>query len=288
MAVPIVYTNFVPPAIDAGNLNTINNVIYTVLGDGTNAPANGADVRNNTGTTTAINSGDAATLASATALPGRLLGVQRFTANGTYTPTAGTTRVIIEAVGGGGAGGGAATTGAGQYSAGAGGGSGAYSVGLFTSGFSGLAVTIGTGGTGVSAGTGNNGGTTSVGGIITAPGGLGGPTVASSAGPSLSGGGAPGAVGVISGGTTIKLSLGISGGYVALSTAATTTAFGSPGAPSPLTGAGAGITANIDGSTPVAGAFGAGGGGGSNNASLGVARTGGAGANGVVIIYEYS
>lgn len=49
MAVPIVYNNFVAPAIDAGNLNTVNNVVYTVIGDGTNAPASAANVRTNLG-----------------------------------------------------------------------------------------------------------------------------------------------------------------------------------------------------------------------------------------------
>lgn len=49
MPVPIVYQNFIPPAIDAGNLNTVNNVVYTVIGDGTNAPLNGANVRTNIG-----------------------------------------------------------------------------------------------------------------------------------------------------------------------------------------------------------------------------------------------
>jgi hypothetical protein len=49
MPVPIVYTNLAAPAIDAGNLNTVNNVVYTVLGDGTNAPSTALDVRTNIG-----------------------------------------------------------------------------------------------------------------------------------------------------------------------------------------------------------------------------------------------
>lgn len=49
MAVPIVYTNFVAPAIDAGNLNTVNSVVYTIVGNGTDAPASALDVRNNIG-----------------------------------------------------------------------------------------------------------------------------------------------------------------------------------------------------------------------------------------------
>jgi hypothetical protein len=49
MAIPITYTNFVPPAMDAGNMNTVNSVVYTIIGDGTNAPISGAQVRTNIG-----------------------------------------------------------------------------------------------------------------------------------------------------------------------------------------------------------------------------------------------
>src|SRR3546814_276461 len=76
---------------------------------------------------------------------GTLLNVRSFTANSTYTPTPGTTSVIVEAVGGGGSGGGSAATASGQMSAGGGGGAGAYARGRFTSGFAGVTVTVAAG-----------------------------------------------------------------------------------------------------------------------------------------------
>ncbi|WP_160286406.1 hypothetical protein [Pseudomonas knackmussii] len=120
---------------------------------------------------------------------GRLLGVQIFTANGTYTPTAGTKSVIIEAVGGGGAGGGAAATSSGQLSTGSGGHGGAYGKGRFTSAFSGVTVTIGAGGTAAAAGanSGGNGGTTSFGALLSCPGGLGGQGCAAATPPFVNG-----------------------------------------------------------------------------------------------------
>lgn len=286
-------TKFGATALVAGDL--VAGAEAEIYYDGTQFqlinPQN-VNVSSATGTLAIANGGTAATTGTQALINlgavGRLIGVQRFTSNGTYTPTSGTTRVVIEAVGGGGAGGGAGTTGAGQYSVGAGGASGSYSIALFTSGFSGLSVTVGSGGTGVLAGTGNTGGATSVGTIITAPGGAGGGVVAATAGPVLAGGGIPGAVGVITGGTTIKLSQGTHGGANLLSTASTTTAYGPMGGASPVNGGAAGITANSDGSVAVTGAYGAGGGGASNNASLGTSRTGGAGTAGIVIVYEYS
>lgn len=43
------YTNFVPPAIDAGWLNDVNNLVYNLAGDGVNAPNNDSDIRTNIG-----------------------------------------------------------------------------------------------------------------------------------------------------------------------------------------------------------------------------------------------
>lgn len=105
---------------------------------------------------------------------GRLLNVQVLTATGTYTPTTGTNSVIVEIIGGGGAGGGTPATSAAQNAAGSGGGSGSWARGRLTSGFSGVTVTIGGGGTGVAGANGNAGGQSSFGALITAPGGPGG------------------------------------------------------------------------------------------------------------------
>ena len=69
------------------------------------------------------------------------------TGSATYTPTAGTNKVLVEVIGGGGAGGGAPATSSVQFSVGGGGGSGAYAKKLITSAFSGVTVTVGAGGT---------------------------------------------------------------------------------------------------------------------------------------------
>ena len=122
-------------------------------------------------------------LAAIRAVPaGRFLNVQVFTASGVYTPTPGTNSVIVTAVGGGGAGGGAPATGSGAYSVTSGGQAGATARGRFTAGFSGLAVTIGGGGVPAPGGTGGSGGTSSLGTLISSPGGAGGGV----AGPSSS------------------------------------------------------------------------------------------------------
>jgi hypothetical protein len=106
--------------------------------------------------------------------PGRLLGVQTFTANGTYTPTPGTATIVVEAVGGGGGGAGTTTTSSGLQAAGGGGGGAFYALGRFTIGATPLAVAIGPGGAGGSNGSnGAAGGVTSLGSLISAGGGYG-------------------------------------------------------------------------------------------------------------------
>lgn len=56
---------------------------------------------------------------------GGLLNIQTFTSSGTYTPTPGTTKVIVEVVGGGASGGSCAATTGSTASGASGGGSGA-------------------------------------------------------------------------------------------------------------------------------------------------------------------
>lgn len=114
---------------------------------------------------------------------GRLIGIQTITATGTYTPTAGTSSVLVKLGGGAGAGGGAAVTAAGQLAGGSGGGAGGYSESYLTTGFSGVTVTIGAGGVGAAGAVGGNGGTTSFGALLQATGGVGGQF-----GPAVSGG----------------------------------------------------------------------------------------------------
>ncbi len=87
-----------------------------------------------------------ARFASLTANAG-LINVQRFTANGTYTPTAGTNKIIVEMVGGGGGGGGVHAISA-SYAWGRGGGSGGYFKKYFSSITSATgSVIVGSGGT---------------------------------------------------------------------------------------------------------------------------------------------
>lgn len=221
-------------------------------------------------------------LGDASGYVGRLLNIRVFTSSGTYTPTAGTTRIKVKAVGGGGAGGGAVATSTG-VSAGGGGGSGAYAEGYYTSGFSGLTVTIGAGGASASGAVGGNGGTTSFGALISCPGGGGGQIgTASNTTIVYSSQGAPG-------GTPTGSGLIVSGkGQPGQNGAAIGTAgigIGGIGSPSPFGGGGA-QAVNADNGVPAA-SYGSGGGGTCNTPSQS-AHSGGGGAPGVVIIEEYA
>lgn len=208
---------------------------------------------------------------------GSLLNVQRFTANGTYTPTPGTTFIIVEVQAGGGGGGGAASSSTVASVAG-GGGAGAYGKSQITSGFSSVAVSVGAGGAGGAAGaSGTGGGTSSFGSMITCVGGSGGFTTSSStvaAAGSGSGGGS-------SGGNLLSIT-------------------GAPGLPGYLVGSNAGNAGNGGASVLGSGGRGAplgagvvasgfgGGGGGALSISNSTGYVGGAGTGGVVIVWEYS
>ncbi|SDH09028.1 hypothetical protein SAMN05216466_10763 [Paraburkholderia phenazinium] len=212
---------------------------------------------------------------------GRLISVRVFTASGTYTPTAGTNSVDVELVGGGGGGGGTVATGSSAVSIGGGGGAGAYSRARFTTGFSGVTMTVGAAGTGGASGggTGGTGGSTSFGALMGANGGFGGQGGSSSAPVYVQAGGAGGAAG------TGNI-LAQSGQPGQPSTAAALGSFLSGGgAPTKFGGGGAPIGTNTLPGNP-AGAYGAGGGGAGNGASTS-AQTGGAGGQGVIIITEY-
>lgn len=145
-----------------------------------------------------------ATMAQLNAVLGSVLTVkqQRFTASGTYTPSAGMLYCIIEAWGGGGGGGGAATVG-GASNAGAGGGAGGYSRHLATAANIGVskAVAIGAAGTGGAAGANNGtaGGNTTLGTtIVLANGGSGGVGGTGSIATNGGGGGLAGTGNIIS------------------------------------------------------------------------------------------
>ena len=204
---------------------------------------------------------------------------QIFTGAGTYTytPTAGMQYCIIYCVGSGGAGGGAVNPGSNIASCGSGGGAGALSVSTVSKATIGASqtVTIGAGGTAVSGAGGNNGNTTSVGSIITASGGSGG-AVGGSANNvvgSFAQGGAPGTGDVAIRGNYGSASVIVAAGQ-ALSGGGGISIFGTAGLPRSSVLAG---NAGVNGS----------GGGGSLAYNASGASAGGAGGDGIVVIYEY-
>ena len=218
---------------------------------------------------------------------GRLLNVQIFAASGTYTPTAGTTRIIVEVVGAGGAGGGAVFTGAGTLSAGSGGGAGGFSKSFLTSGFTPtVAVTVGAGGAGVNGANGNAGGNTSFGAFITMPGGGGGNVTAAAA---IAGaGGGQGSLGT---GGNIVNQRGNSGDPSVAAFAATYLQSGAGGtsiygglAPSAFNFTGGGAAATNGSNSSASGSGGSGG----TSTSGGGTTVGGAGSSGLITVYEYS
>lgn len=235
----------------------------------------------------AVDDGTTATLLAnlKAAVSGRLIGVRTFTSSGTYTPTPGTTKVIVEVQGGGGGGGGVAATGAAQYAVSGGGASGCYAKSLLTSGFSGVSVTVGAGGAGGAAGanSGSQGGTSSFGSLISCPGGFGG------AGQIAVGNGTP-TFGQVSG--TQNNATG--GNLVNASSNTASLGFGissngmvsGSGCASQFGGGGKGIVGSSNAGLNAV-SYGAGGGGAANNSS-GSALAGGNGAPGVIMIWEYA
>ncbi len=180
--------------------------------------------------------------------------VQKFTASGTYTPTAGMLHCIIECIGGGGGGGGTGGSGT-TTNVGSGGGSGGYSRLYTTAAAIGAskAVTIGTAGAGGTAGAnaGGAGAATSVGVLCVANGGGGG------------------------GGSASSGTLGAAG------------AGGTAGGGSSYFGGGANGQVSTASATGIAaGNYGSGGGGAASNSTT-TAFAGGAGSIGFVIITEF-
>ena len=186
----------------------------------------------------------------------------------TFTLPAGVTRVMVEMWGGGG-GGGASSGGTGY--AGDGGGGGAYAKSLFTVA-SNLTINVGAGGSGGTSpgGNGNAGGTTSISGgaVLSAGGGSGGK--GNDVNSLITSGGIPTA--------TSASSLGINGYPGAGELGGAT---GGEGGASPAGGAGG----QANGTPGNTGAIPGGGGGGASQTNAGGASAGGAGANGLVIIW---
>ena len=220
------------------------------------------------------------------AMPGRLIGTQKITASGTYTPTPGMKICRVRGAGGGGGSGGSAATAAGTYTVTGGGACGGYSEGWFTAAQIGasIAVVIGSAGTaGASTPTnGGSGGATSIAALMNIPGGGGGIAVAATpnASPALSSGGSPGAV--PTGGSIVNMA-GNPGDY-GLGTTTGGLAVSGRGGSGPL-GAG-GFSTSLSVAASGSG-FGAGGSGAVTPSSF-AARTGAAGTAGVLIIEEFA
>ena len=212
---------------------------------------------------------------------GTIITVQSFTSSGTYTPTPGTTGVIVELIGAGGSGGSCAATGASQGAAAGGGSAGAFARARLTSGFAGVAVTVGNGGAAPAAGAniGNAGTATSFGSLITAAPGTGGAAGGAYTAPVIAGGASASAPPA---GANLVAASGAPGGHGYL--LSQYTVVGGNGGNSYYGGGGngGGNTAGFAAQSPGAG------GGGASSIGGAPARQGGAGAAGLVTIYEFS
>jgi hypothetical protein len=269
--------NFTITATTAGGTGvTLASGATKITGDGTNITLPAVSIAAGTLPTHAMQLGQAI---------GRLINIQRFPASGTYTPTAGTTSIIVEGVGGGAGGGGCPACDSSHYAASGGGASGTYARTRLTSGFAGgIAVTIGAAGNGGAAGAnaGTSGGTTSFGSLVTFPGGNGSPAgVAVTSGTTLfSSAGSSGGNAI--GSANLANVLGQGGG---VGLAAQVGLFGGAGGSNEL---GGGTTQVGPGTTGISAAGWGGGGSGCAVAISGGALAGGAGSIGYLIVYEYA
>lgn len=309
---PLAITSTTLTATGAVALSPANlNVVISPTGSGlvTLNPATLGSINNmSIGTTTAstgkfttltVNSQAIVFNAAGTFYPGHgLINVQNFCASGctsgtgTYTATAGTNQVIFEVVAAGGGSGGCGATGAAQSCVGGSGAGGSFARVLYTTAFSGITITVGAAGTAGTSGpsAGGAGGTTTVGTLISCPGGTAGvvgPTANQAAyGVTTSAAASP-AVCTITGGTILA---SIAGGPSALGAAAANSAgnqyAGTAG--SSALGIGASFT---NGNPSSVGGSGVGygwGAGGSFNSLSQSATTGLAGGVARVNIYEYN
>lgn len=215
-------------------------------------------------------------------LLGRLLNVRIFSTPGVsvYTPTAGTNSIIVEGVGGGGAGGGVPATPSGYAAASTGGGGAGYFRKRIASGFSGISVTIGAGGVPVSGASGGTGGASSFGVFCSASGGPGGAMLpATNVFPSF--------IGTIGTGVGSGGDVNGSGGWAETSLIIGASSFLQNVGASGGSYFGGGVRVTTDTAAANAVTPGAGGSGVARSQSL-AALPGGAGAPGLVIVWEYS
>lgn len=237
---------------------------------------------------TAPASGKFTTLQSTSTVTGiGLIGVQVFTASGTYTPDAQTQAIIVEDQAQGGGGGGCASTTSSQNCIAQSGGAGSYAKVYYSSGITTETVTITNSGAGGAAGDnpGTSGGTSSFGSLVSCPGGnfgAGGAAFTDTTFTISAGSGRSSAC-TISGGTTISTSTGFTSSWgVSLGTLATQiTAVGA----NSLFGSGGGAATGDNAGVNAAG-YGAGGSGGAS--SNGTSQIGGNPSGGLIIVYEYN
>jgi len=209
-----------------------------------------------------------------------------YTSSGTFTKASypNIRAIVVKCQGAGGGGGGTTATTSGQFAAGSGGGGGAYSEELITD-IVGLAssvtVTVGTGSSGVSTGTATQGGSSSFGSLASAVGGYGGRTQGAQNFWIITAPGGGGDSGV--GDLFIKGGTGESGNPVN-----TNGGYGGRGGSSQL---GTGARAVVAWQSSVNGLNGnlyGGGGSGAATSAPYSAKTGGNGANGIVIVELYA
>lgn len=216
----------------------------------------------------------------------RLLGRQVISANGNYVPTPGTNRVLLRMVAAGGGGGGVANTAAAQTAVGGGGASGDYLEKYIDPGaaITGGAVTVGAAGvagvnTGGAGGTGGDSTIVINGATLTCKGGTGGSFTPSSGAAQICAGGA-GQAGISAADVPIPAEAGVPGftqsGTIACSGEGGNSPWGSGGKPQIAQAAG-----------QVGQGFGSGG-SGAMSINAGGAAAGGAGAPGLIIVYEYT
>jgi hypothetical protein len=214
--------------------------------------------------------------------------IQRFTASGTYTPTAGMQFCVIECVGGGGGGGGCSGNNT-SVNGGGGGGGGSYARRVATAVQIGASqtVTTGTGGNGGAAGANNGlaGSDTSLGTLCVGKGGSGGIGVATTG--AIGKGGAGGVAG-----TGDFTAPGQDGGIAFYASSLGGSLYGSGGGGNSgnLWGAGgqpafAGSGAALNGNAGTG--YGGGGGGAHYDAMASANAAGGNGAPGCVLVTEY-
>jgi hypothetical protein len=208
-------------------------------------------------------------------------------ASGTYTPTAGTTAILVEVQGGGGGGGGVPATPGSTAAAAAGGGGGGYSKLWITSLAGSYTYAVGasaSGGTNGSAGTAGNASTFGPGPLITANGG-GAAAGCAAQGTSLPQAVSQGGAGGVGSGGDINIQGGGGGWGLIFSTiAAAGAAISGQGGCSFLGLPAIASSNNTNGNNGTG--YGSGG-GGAVSVSGGAIKTGGSGAAGLIIVWEY-